>query len=191
MISLRQRLAVAGLLASAAFAAAAQTPPPGGPMMGHGPMGVGPHGAQQGGPMAGGRHDPAQMQTHMAERQARRLALLKAQLKLDAGQEGAWKTFTEAMKPQPHKRPAPEEMAALTTPERIDRMQALKAERDAHQTRRANAVKTFYAVLTAEQKRSFDAATLRVMQGGPRGEHGGPGGHHGGGHPGMMGPGPR
>lgn len=186
MIALRQRLAVAGLLASAAFAAAAQTPPPGGPMMGHGPMGAGPHGAQQGGSCR-----PAQMQTHMAERQARRLALLKAQLKLDAGQEGAWKTFTEAMKPQPHKRPTPEDMAALTTPERIDRLQALKAERDAAMTRRANATKAFYATLTAEQKRSFDAATLRVMSGGRHGGHGGPDGHHGGGHPGMMGPGPR
>jgi hypothetical protein len=44
----------------------------------------------------------------------------------------------------------------MTTPERLDRMQAMKAQRDAHMQQRAEATKAFYATLNAEQKLVFD-----------------------------------
>ena len=53
-------------------------------------------------------------------------------------------------------------------------MQALKAQRDAEMTKRGDATKTFYAALTPEQKKVFDAEALRM---GPFGRNGG---HHGG-----------
>jgi len=105
-----------------------------------------------------GRHgDPAKMQ----ERHAQHLSSLKAKLKLSADQEAAWTTFTTAM--APGKRPArpdPAEMQKLTTPERLDRMQALMNERHAAMGRRADATKAFYATLNAEQKAIFDANAM-------------------------------
>ena len=64
-------------------------------------------------------------------------------------------------------------MEKLTTPERIDQMQALHAQREAEMKKRGDATKTFYAGLTPEQKKTFDAETARFMAGGPgmRGHH--------------------
>ena len=129
----------------------------------------------QPGPMAGsdmsaGR--PEQMREHMRERMTERhtraLAELKTKLKLDAGQEAAWKTFAEAMQPPavPPARPDRAAMEKLTAPERIDQMQALHAQRDAEMKKRGDATKTFYAALNAEQKKVFDADTARFMSGG-------------------------
>jgi Spy/CpxP family protein refolding chaperone len=53
------------------------------------------------------------------------------------------------------------DMAKLTTPERIDKMKALGAQHMAEMTaamdKRAEATKAFYAVLTPEQQKVFDA----------------------------------
>ena len=68
----------------------------------------------------------------------------------------------------------PAEMQALTTPQRMEKMQAMKAERDAHMGKRMEATKAFYAALTPEQQTVFDAQPMRGM-------HGGQGGHHRGG----------
>jgi Spy/CpxP family protein refolding chaperone len=68
-----------------------------------------------------------------------------------------------------------EEMQKLTTPERIDRMKAMRAEHQAQMDKRTDAVKTFYAALNPEQRASFDALH---RQGGPRG-HFGHGSHDG------------
>jgi Spy/CpxP family protein refolding chaperone len=81
-----------------------------------------------------------------------------------------------AQRPQ---RPDRAEFAKLTTPERIDRIHTVRAERTAMMDRRAEATKTFYAALSAEQKKVFDTETLQMMQ---RGGHHGR--HHGG--PGMR-----
>mgnify|MGYP000387936472 CR=1 FL=1 len=62
-------------------------------------------------------------------------------------------------------------MAKLSTPERIDQMQALHAQRDAEMKKRGDATKTFYAGLNAEQKKTFDAETARFMQQGPGMRH--------------------
>jgi hypothetical protein len=53
----------------------------------------------------------------------------------------------------------------MTTPERLDQMQAMKAQRDAHMQQRAEATKAFYATLNADQKQVFDQETARMMKG--------------------------
>jgi periplasmic protein CpxP/Spy len=123
-------------------------------------------------------------QERMAERVAKRQAELKAKLKITPAQEGAWTTFTAAMKPPAggmmgmrHDPKVKAEMDKLTTPERIDKMRALRAERmttmNAEMDKRGAATKAFYTVLSSEQKAVFDAVSMR-------------GGRHGGGH-GMRG----
>ena len=150
---------LASLLAGAGFAALAQG-------MG-GPMGDWGGSHHEG--MRPGMHqrDPAKMQ----EFATKRLAEAKAKLKIGAEQEAAWATFSAAMMPpaNPPKRPDRAEMEKLSTPERIDRMQALRTAREAEMDKRANAVKALYAVLNPEQKKVFDG--LR-MHHGRRGEHG-------------------
>jgi protein CpxP len=150
MSQLRKPLMVAGLLAGFGFAAIAQTPaaPTPGAMSGMSGMHE-----------RGERHDPAKMKEHMAKRQAE----LKAKLKITPAQEGAWSTFTASMQPPANRpaHPSREDMAKLTTPERIDRMQAMKTERDARMSQRAASTKTFYAALSPEQQKVFDANTMR------------------------------
>jgi hypothetical protein len=70
-------------------------------------------------------------------------------------------------------------MAKLATPERIDRMRAVRAQRNAEMDKRMDATKTFYAALSAEQKKTFDAEGMRFLRGGKRGGFGGHGRHHG------------
>jgi protein CpxP len=131
-------------------------------------------GGPQSGPM--GQHqrmDPAKMQEMMAKRQAD----LKAKLNLTSTQEGAWTAYTAAIQP-PAGKPMSQEsrkamqdgMAKLSTPERIEHMNAMKAQRDAEMAKRNEATKTFYAALTPEQQKVFDA---NAMGHGRR--HGGPG----------------
>lgn len=83
-----------------------------------------------------------------------------------------------------------DDFAKLTTPERLDKMSAMMSEHMArHQAefqKRAEAIKAFYAVLSPEQKRAFDALPEHML-GGMHGHHGGEG-HDGWGH--HMGPGP-
>ena len=161
MKKLIQSMVVAGVLAVAGSAAFAQM---GEGMMGHEGM---PH------------RDPAKM----AQMHAKHLADLKAKLKLTASQETAWNAFAEAMKPPTdmmNKRPDPAEMEKLTTPERIDKMRALHKEHmtemEANMDKRAEATKAFYAALSAEQKKTFDAEHAKMgmraegkhqMNGGP------------------------
>lgn len=172
MKSVFKPLLLASLLATASVAAFSQAPGagPGGGMMGPGAHmhdGMDHHGM--------GKMNPARMQARMEKRQA----MLKATLKLTPAQEGAWTTFVAAMKPpvdMRHQRPDPVEMAKLTTPERIDKMKALRAqhmaEMNATADKRGEATKAFYAVLTPEQQRVFDVASARHF--GPRGHRGGP-----------------
>ena len=175
MKSVFKPLLIAGLLATAGFTAFSQ------------PMGMGGGDctgmAGSGGPMMGGmRHermgqmDPARMQAWMDKRHA----ALKAQLKLTAAQESAWTTFTAAMKPPADmmaKRAEYAEMVKLPTPERIDKMKALRTQHMADMTaamdKRGEAAKAFYATLTPEQQKLFDAHAMgpqnaRGRMGGPR-----------------------
>lgn len=117
------------------------------------------------------------------ERLAKRQAELKAKLKISPAQEGAWFTFAAAMKPPAnmaggmmgmrHDPKVSADMDKLATPERIDKMQAMRAERmktmSAEMDKRGAATKAFYAVLSSEQKAVFDAVSMR---GGRHGGHG-------------------
>jgi len=103
--------------------------------------------------------------------QAKRMAALKDQLKLTAAQEPAWATFSTAL--QPGERTARldrKDLDKLTTPERIDRMRALRAQHAAEADRRGEATKAFYATLTPEQQKTFDAKASRHHRGGPHGD---------------------
>jgi hypothetical protein len=124
----------------------------------------------------------------MRRRHEERARALRAVLQLRPDQEQAFTAFQAAMTPH---RPQGREGgwgkgpgrggAAMTTPQRLDlgleRMQAhLEMARA-----RAAAVKSFYAILSPEQQRAFDA--LGRM-------HGGEGGWRGHGRMGPGGPGP-
>ncbi|MEO8408129.1 MAG: Spy/CpxP family protein refolding chaperone [Oxalobacteraceae bacterium] len=94
------------------------------------------------------------MHEHMAKRQAE----LHAKLKLNASQEAAWKTYTDSMTP-PDRSQRPDR-AALQNMPAPQRMQAMLDRMKQGQTRMEShlaALKTFYAVLTPEQQKIFDA----------------------------------
>ncbi len=160
MKSVFKPLLISLVVATAGLSAYAQSgaPSPDGPGMNH-------------------RHmDPARMQEMMAKRQA----ALKAKLNLAATQEAAWASFVAAMQPPSdmatrmgpeNRKKMHDEWAALTTPQRIDKMNEMKTRRDAEMAKRGDATKAFYAALSPEQQKVFDASTLRRGPGG----HGGPG----------------
>jgi len=162
MKSIFKPFLLAGLLATAGVTAFAMSGGDCAGMMGHD---GGMHSERM------GKMDPAKMQARMDKR----FDALKTQLKITAAQESAWTAYTAAMKPPAgmmamHSDPA--EMQKLSTPERIDKMQALRTQRmtemNAAMTQRGEATKTFYATLTPEQKKVFDD---NAMQRG--GRHGG------------------
>ena len=171
MISLRQRIVWASLLGSAALASSsafAQAPAAPAATVAQ---------ADAAAPKAQHkRMDPTQRMERMQAFRAKRLAALKDKLKLSSAQEGAWSTFTAASQPPGGPRPHFDraEFAKLTTPERLERMQARQAERSAMFAKRADATKTFYAALTPDQQKTFDAETMHFGPHGHRGEHGGP-----------------
>jgi hypothetical protein len=106
------------------------------------------------------------MREHKAERHTQHLTELRSKLNLQASQEPAWNTFTQSMQhPARMAHPERASLEKMTTPERLDMMQALKAQRDAHIQQRADATKTFYATLSADQKQVFDQETARMMKG--------------------------
>lgn len=161
----------AAVLATAGFAAFSQAPA-GGMMGGAGGMHEGRGDERM------GKMDPAKMQARMDKRNAD----LKAALKITPAQEGAWTTYTAAMKPPADmmgKRPDRAEMDKLTTPERIDKMKTLRSqhmnEMMATMDKHGEATKAFYATLTPEQKKTFDDSAMRH-----HGSEGRRGGHRGG-----------
>ena len=104
--------------------------------------------------------DRAQMQ----ERMAQHMAAFKEKLQLSPAQEPAWETFTAAMQPgERQARLDRQGMEQLTTPERIDRMRAMRIQRAAEADRRGEVVKTFYATLTPAQQKTFDAQSQRMQ----------------------------
>lgn len=107
----------------------------------------------------------AKMQTRMAERQAK----LKADLKLTPEQEAAWSAFVARTTPEPRMMAGKdgakrEDWSQLTTPERLDKMQARHAQRSEQMAKRIEATKSFYATLTPEQQKTFDAQSMRGFQ---------------------------
>lgn len=168
-------LVLAGIMAAASVAAVAQTAAPAAPAAASAQSQPGPHAGHHG----KNRHDPAKMQARIAQHQAE----LKAKLKLTPAQEGAWTAFTASMQPpaggaRPDRAAMKAEFDKLTTPERIDRMRTLRAQRmaemNAAMDKRGDATKTFYAALNADQQKVFDSQ--RMGRGGKG--HGGHHGHH-------------
>jgi protein CpxP len=169
-------LVLAGIMAAASLAAVAQTATPGAPATATAPAQPGPHAGHHG----KHRHDPAKMQERIAKHQAE----LKAKLAITPAQEGAWTAYTAAMKPPARDAQRPDraamraEFEKLTTPQRIDKMNAQRAQRmtemNAAMTKRGDATKTFYAALSADQQKVFDS---QRMERGGKG-HGGRHGHH-------------
>lgn len=173
MISLRQRVLWASMLASATFVSAgafAQTPAaaPATPAVQAQPQaGVAPQGKRM-------QHgDPAKRMERMQAHRAKRMAELKTKLAITPAQEGAWTEFTASTQP-PTMRPQHldrAEFAKLTTPQRLERMQARQTERSAMFAKRADATKAFYATLSADQQKTFDAETARLGHGGHQWHH--------------------
>lgn len=103
----------------------------------------------------------------MNQRWEARQQELKTKLKLSNTQEPAWNAFVEAMKPSAKPAMTPldlETLAKLSTPERMDKMAAFheahQAAMQSQMKQRSDATKQFYAQLTAEQQKVFDAQTL-------------------------------
>jgi len=126
---------------------------------------------------------------HMQEHAEQRAKALRDILNIRPDQEAAFQAFLASMKPAGDRmgmreRHDGDDAAALTTPQRLDRMAARMAERQAAFQRKAMAIRTFYGALSPEQQRAFDA--MHGMMG-----HGHHGGGWGGGpdHHGFEGPG--
>ena len=128
-----------------------------------------------------GRMDPAKMQQKMAAHAAE----LKAKLNLNGAQEDAWAQYVAAMQPpagagqhlgRENRQKMREEMKAMTTPQRFERMNAMKAERDARMATRQQATLAFYGTLSTEQQQVFDANSMGGGRHGRGGERGGK--HH-------------
>lgn len=175
MQAIFKSILLTGLIASAGFASYAQTsdkPVP------HHPTEQTANAPERGGRMGMmGKMDPEKRKAMMAKH----VEALKAKLKITAAQEGAWTTFTTAMQPpekMEHKRPDRAEMDKLTTPERIDKMRELRKQHmtdmQAAMDKRDDAIKAFYAVLSPEQQKVFDAehARMGMHHGEKRGMHG-------------------
>jgi hypothetical protein len=115
-----------------------------------------------------------------------RVADLRTVLRLRPDQEPALNAFLQAglqagRRPKMDgRRGPPPQGAAMTTPQRLDEMAKREAERTAEGQRRAEALRTFYAALSPDQRQVFDA--LMRLQG-PRGGMHGPGGYGRGGPP--------
>ena len=111
-----------------------------------------------------GEHPGIRMKHHMQR--------LKTELKLSPEQEPAWAAMASAITP-PSRPPRPDraEMEKLSMPERLDKMKQLMTQhheaRVAEMDKHAAAVKTFYAVLTPEQKKTFDAKAMPAWMHGP------------------------
>jgi len=154
--------ALAGGVAFAQSAPPAPPPPPGGERMHH------------------------EMGEHMRAMEEAKARDLHIALNIRPDQEAAWQAFGAAMHPhmdgERHEgRPDAAAMASMTTPQGLDMMEAKMAEHLAAFHRRNEAIKQFYAALSPEQQKVFDALARlhhREMGGGMmHGMHG----HHGGG----------
>jgi len=109
---------------------------------------------------------------HMGMRMKHHMQRLKTELKLTADQELAWAAMASAIKP-PTRPPRPDraEMEKLSMPERLDKMKQMMSQhheaRVAEMDKHAAAVKAFYAVLTPEQKKTFDTKAIPGWMHGP------------------------
>jgi len=135
----------------------------------------------------------AGMREHMRDRMAAHLKAFHDALNIRPDQEAAFAVAVAAVHPDRDGRQGEHDgmgddhdkmagdhaaMAAMTTPERLDmiahKMDEHMARMREHLQRMTSAVKALYAVLSPDQRHTFDALTLMM-------------GHHGGGMGGMGG----
>ena len=148
-LSTRTRATLLAAALGLSFAAAAQTPAPHDARPSAAP-------AEQHTQHRADRH--ADRHAGWLQRHAERQAALKTALQLTPAQEPAWQRFVAATQPpaQPPQRPTGGS-AAPTTPERLERLEAMKAERDRAMGERHAAIRAFYGQLTPSQQQTFDA----------------------------------
>ncbi|MCU0733910.1 MAG: Spy/CpxP family protein refolding chaperone [Methylotetracoccus sp.] len=95
-----------------------------------------------------------------AEFLASRLETLQTALKLRPDQEQAWKkwsaSITAAQPDWKEKHPGTASLAKLPVPDRLEKMVEFARERLARLEERLAATKIFYAVLSPEQRQTFD-----------------------------------
>lgn len=163
-------LILVGIMATAALAATAQ------------PV-LSPEPASSAAPANSHAGERNHRREKMQARIAKRMAQLKTELAITPAQEGAWTSFTAAMQPAAHSRGERADRTAmraefekLTTPQRIDKMRALRTERmatmAASMDQRGQATKTLYAALNTEQQKTFDEQSMRMVGKGRGGHHG-------------------
>ena len=156
-------------LAALATAGAAQDRPPGPQALQRGPVQHGP--------------DRQKMFEEMRQRREQRLHDL---LQIKPDQEAAFHAYLAAVQPParvgkdgqrgPRELQRGPDLAPMTTSQRLDR----EAARIAREQAAVAATRTFYAALSAEQRKAFDAMPMRMGHGGGHrfGGHEGRGGHH-------------
>ena len=124
----------------------------------------------------GGGDMRERMRGHIEQRMAQRLGALKQKLAITGPQEAAWNQWVNAMRPTGARpeRPNRVQFARMTTPERIDTLKRVRAQRQAQMDNRFDATKNFYAALNPQQQRVFDEESLDLLKRGGKG-----GGRHG------------
>lgn len=118
------------------------------------------------------------MQKHRQERMEKHRTMMHDQLKITPEQEAAWKTFTEAtshnMKDMMQARPDRKQMEAMSAPAMMEQHMERSKAHLASMQKHLDALKTFYAVLSPEQQKTFDhlhkrmhhrAKMMRMMRG--------------------------
>ena len=102
----------------------------------------------------------------LQERYTKQMAEFKTKLGITAAQDAAWLNFTLAMQPSRvmhDMRIVRNEMENLSTPGRIDKINAIHAERQDAMVKHGEAIKTFYEVLTFDQRKIFDDQSKKMM----------------------------
>lgn len=109
--------------------------------------------------------DPTQrraaMREHFEGHLARRATDLRERLGLTPEQESAWTDYLAALRPGAAINP--EALAAMTTPERLDKLREMHQQRAAAFERRDHATRAFYAKLSPTQQKTFDEETSRLF----------------------------
>lgn len=115
-------------------------------------------------PMAGQGGYKGGFMVRMQKHHERMQARLHDQLKLTPEQEPAWQAFVKATPPHfpmPGMAAGGEDLSKLSAPERADKMLARLKEHEAVMAQHIEALKTFYAQLNADQKKTFDTFHAR------------------------------
>ena len=128
----------------------------------------------------GAKPERQQMHAKWGERAAAHQKQLHDLLKLTPSQESAWGTFVAATKPamrgERGERGERADWKAMPAPERMQKRIDMAKQHVAMMETHLAALNTFYAVLTPEQKKVFDANSMHGGRGGHGMKH--HGGHH-------------